>query len=63
MLTFEILTGRRAIEALLADGKRLAEQLSGPENQELLDTIDNIERLTKQLADLKAQGKVRVHLV
>lgn len=49
--------GKRAVDALLADGRRLAEQLSGPEKQELLDTIANIERLTKQLNDLKAQGK------
>ncbi|XP_057297715.1 vinculin-like [Hydractinia symbiolongicarpus] len=49
--------GRRAIDALLADGRRLAEQLSGPEKQELLDTIDNVDKLTKRLAELKAQGK------
>lgn len=49
--------GKRAIEALLADGKRLAESMSGAERQELLKTIGNIERLTKQLEDLKRAGK------
>lgn len=52
------LSGRKAIDALLADGRRLAEQLSGAEKQELLDTMANIERLTKQLDDLKRAGKV-----
>lgn len=49
--------GRRAIDALVADGKRLAEQLTGAERKDLLDTIANIERLTKQLDDLKKAGK------
>lgn len=53
-----MILGRRAIDALLADGRRLAEQLTGPEKQELLDTIDNVDKLTKRLAELKAQGKV-----
>lgn len=57
-LHFILLIGKRAIEALLADGKRLAESMSGAERQELLKTIGNIERLTKQLEDLKRAGKV-----
>lgn len=57
-IDFYWFVGKRAIEALLADGRRLAESMSGPEKQELLDTIANIERLTKQLEDLKKAGKV-----
>lgn len=49
--------GRRAIDALLADGRRLAENLTGPEKQELMDTMSNIDRLAKQLENLKRQGK------
>ena len=40
----------------------MAEELSGAERQELLQTSDKVERLTKELADLKAKGMVRLHL-
>uniref|UniRef100_T2MH95 Vinculin n=1 Tax=Hydra vulgaris TaxID=6087 RepID=T2MH95_HYDVU len=50
-------TGKRAIDSLVEDGKRLAEHFSGPEKQELLDTVANIQHLTKELAHLKSQGK------
>jgi len=49
--------GRRAVDALLADGKRLAKHLPPNEQKELLETISEVDSLTKQLATLKANGK------
>ncbi|XP_065072400.1 vinculin-like [Rhopilema esculentum] len=48
--------GQRAVSVLLMEGRQLAETLEGPERHQLLATCDNVQRLTKELADLKARG-------
>ena len=50
--------GRRAVDALVADGRRLARQLPARDQQELEETITEAQMLTEQLATLKAKGKV-----
>ena len=42
------------------EGRGLAEALQGPERVELLRACDRVDRLTHELADLKARGMVRV---
>jgi len=48
--------GQRAVSVLVMEGRELAESLQGPEKQQLLSTCDNVQRLSKELADLKARG-------
>ena len=54
-------SGRRAVDALIADGRRLARQLPPGEQQELEETITEVQMLTEQLATLKAKGKVGIN--
>ena len=54
-----LLAGHRAVSALVMEGRGLADTLEGPERHQLLSTCDNVERLTKELAELKARGMVR----
>ena len=42
----------------MMEGRQLAETIQGPEKQQLLATCDNVQRLSKELADLKARGMV-----
>lgn len=48
--------GRRAVSVLIMEGRGLAEALQGPERVELLRACDRVDRLTHELADLKARG-------
>lgn len=50
-------SGRRAVDALVADGRRLARQIPASEQQEVEETITEAQMLTEQLATLKAKGK------
>ena len=54
-----LLAGHRAVSVLVMEGRGLADTLEGPEKHQLLSTCDNVERLTKELAELKARGMVR----
>ena len=44
----------------MMEGRQLAETMQGPEKQYLLSVCDNVQRLSKELADLKARGLVSV---
>ena len=57
-MIFFMILGQRAVSVLLMEGRQLAETLEGPERHQLLTTCDNVQRLTKELADLKAKGMV-----
>ena len=48
------------MSVLVMEGRELAESLQGPEKQQLLSTCDNVQRLSKELADLKARGMVGI---
>ena len=50
--------GQRAVSVLVMEGQQLAGTIHGPEKQQLLVTCDNVQRLTKELADMKARGMV-----
>lgn len=56
---FCFILGQRAVSVLVMEGRNLAETIQGPEKQQLLVTCDNVQRLSKELADLKARGMVR----
>ncbi|KAL1502099.1 hypothetical protein ABEB36_007294 [Hypothenemus hampei] len=49
--------GRRAINAIVEEGRRVAEGLPGVQKAEILQLCDEVDALTRQLADLCAQGK------
>lgn len=53
----ENVIGRRAIDALITDGKRLVRHLPPDQQRELVETINDVEGCTKRLAQLKANGK------
>ncbi|XP_066153986.1 vinculin isoform X9 [Euwallacea fornicatus] len=49
--------GRRAINAIVEEGRKVAEGLPGVQKAEILQLCDEVDGLTRQLADLCAQGK------
>ena len=51
---------QEAIAQCVQDARNFAKNLSGPERKEIMDLADDVERLSKKLADLKRQGKVCV---
>ena len=51
-------TAQQAIAQCVQDARNFAKNLSGPERKEIMDLADDVERLSKKLADLKKQGKV-----
>lgn len=48
--------GLQAIKAVTEEGRRLANQLHGPDRQKMLNLCDDIDRLANQLADLQRRG-------
>lgn len=48
---------QEAIAQCVQDARNFAKNLSGPERKEIMDLADDVERLSKKLADLKRQGK------
>ena len=53
-----LLPAQQAIAQCVQDARNFAKNLSGPERKEIMDLTDDVERLSKKLADLKRQGKV-----
>ncbi|CAH0548930.1 unnamed protein product [Brassicogethes aeneus] len=49
--------GQRAISAIVAEGRRVADGLPGVQKAEILQLCDEVDALKRQLADLCAQGK------
>ncbi|XP_030749067.1 vinculin isoform X6 [Sitophilus oryzae] len=49
--------GQRAINAILEEGRKVAEGLPGVQKAEILQLCDEVDGLSRQLADLCAQGK------
>ncbi|XP_062381648.1 vinculin b [Sardina pilchardus] len=49
--------GQAAIRSMVAEGRRLANVLQGPQRQELLGKCEQVEQLMAQLADLAARGQ------
>ncbi|CAH1987173.1 unnamed protein product [Acanthoscelides obtectus] len=49
--------GRRAINAIVTEGRKVAEGLPGMQKAEILQLCDDVDALSRQLADLCAQGK------
>ncbi|XP_050314942.1 vinculin isoform X4 [Anthonomus grandis grandis] len=49
--------GRRAINAIVEEGRRVADGLPGVQKAEILQLCDEVDTLSRQLADLCAQGK------
>ena len=50
--------GEQATRQIIAEGRRLADQLQGAERQEMRRLCDEAEQLTNQLADLCRRGMV-----
>ncbi|KAJ8956385.1 hypothetical protein NQ318_015123 [Aromia moschata] len=49
--------GRRAINAIVEEGRKVADGLPGIQKAEILQLCDEVDSLSRQLADLCAQGK------
>ncbi|XP_019759234.1 vinculin isoform X1 [Dendroctonus ponderosae] len=49
--------GRRAINAIVEEGRKVADGLPGVQKAEILQLCDEVDSLSRQLADLCAQGK------
>ncbi|CAH1131837.1 unnamed protein product [Ceutorhynchus assimilis] len=49
--------GRRAINAIVDEGRKVADGLPGVQKAEILQLCDEVDSLSRQLADLCAQGK------
>ncbi|VEN57814.1 unnamed protein product [Callosobruchus maculatus] len=49
--------GQRAINAIVTEGRKVAEGLPGMQKAEILQLCDDVDALSRQLADLCAQGK------
>lgn len=52
--------GEQATRMVVADGRKVAESLTGPQRAELLRLCDETEILTNQLADMIRRGQVRI---
>ena len=53
------MAGRRAIAGIVAQGRRVAQNLTGQEKAELLRLCDEVEALAEQVADFARRGQVR----
>nr|CAI5848899.1 unnamed protein product [Callosobruchus analis] len=49
--------GQRAINAIVTEGRKVAEGLPGMQKAEILQLCDDVDALSRQLAELCAQGK------
>ncbi|XP_060534297.1 vinculin isoform X4 [Cylas formicarius] len=49
--------GRRAINAIVEEGRKVADGLPGVQKAEILQLCDEVDSLSRQLSDLCAQGK------
>ncbi|KAJ8953652.1 hypothetical protein NQ314_007259 [Rhamnusium bicolor] len=49
--------GRRAINAIVEEGRKVADGLPGIQKAEILQLCDEVDSLSRQLSDLCAQGK------
>ncbi|KAJ8980405.1 hypothetical protein NQ317_009400 [Molorchus minor] len=49
--------GRRAINAIVEEGRKVADGLPGIQKAEILQLCDEVDALSRQLSDLCAQGK------
>ena len=59
-----MVTGERALRQILEDALKIAERCAHPADRDaIVKAVSDIQSMADALAELRAQGKVSVHLI